>query len=271
MNLPESKLTKKQTKTVSKTGIIDGVPVQANIEIRYDDECGNGHNSFAITAHIYERDCAKRARRIDTFGCCHDEIVKLAPELAPFIKYHLVSSDSPMHYIANTLYHASDKDCNGYRAGEPCRWSKHLYFDNFPIQIDIKDGMIKFLEENAEVLEILKLEVFKVEHPPEKDGYKFAPKFDFRPTVTEWYKCAFNTEREAAEFLSAIRTLKFRIEKVVTEFSKGKTTDLEAARESACWPDATLAQLQSKEALEAHLPALMNEFKTAMESLGFIY
>ena len=29
-----------------------------------------------------------------------------------------MSSDEPMHYIANTIYHASDKDCWGLKKGE---------------------------------------------------------------------------------------------------------------------------------------------------------
>ncbi len=40
------------------------------------------------------------------------------PELAPFIKWHLCSTDQPLHYIANTLFHAGDKDCWGLRKGE---------------------------------------------------------------------------------------------------------------------------------------------------------
>lgn len=67
-------------------------------ELRYGDECKNGHNTFSLTVNGGER----------FGGCCHDEIEKHWPELAHLIKWHLVSSDGPLHYIANTIYHANN-------------------------------------------------------------------------------------------------------------------------------------------------------------------
>lgn len=72
--------------------------------LRFDDECRNGHETFAITADGHEYD--RGAWRESIGGCCHDEIEKRFPELAPLIKWHLCSTDGPMHYTANTLYHA---------------------------------------------------------------------------------------------------------------------------------------------------------------------
>jgi hypothetical protein len=37
----------------------------------------------------------------------HEELAVVFPELAHLTKWHLVSTDGPMHYIANTTYHAS--------------------------------------------------------------------------------------------------------------------------------------------------------------------
>ena len=68
-----------------------------NAEIRHDDECGNGHNTFAITAEIPEH---------GMFGCCHDEFAEAFPEYAHLLKWHLCSTDGPLHYVANTMYHA---------------------------------------------------------------------------------------------------------------------------------------------------------------------
>jgi hypothetical protein len=55
---------------------------------------------------------------------------------------------------------------------------------------------------------------------------------------------------------------------------EGKECDLEAARESAIWPEATDEELIA-EGLEyrllARLPGLMHEFKEAVESLGLVY
>jgi len=107
-----SKKTKKQGFNKVKIYKEDGQDYKITANIRHDDNCGNGHNSFAITGDIY------RNGRYDVGGCIHDEIAKHFPELKPFIKWHLCSTDGPMHYVANTLYHASDKDCWGLRKDE---------------------------------------------------------------------------------------------------------------------------------------------------------
>ena len=52
---------------------------------------------------------------------------------------------------------------------------------------------------------------------------------------------------------------------------KPKTPDIEAARRTAVWPDATLEQLQSKEALTARLDGLLAEFREVVESAGFVW
>jgi hypothetical protein len=109
---------KKQTKTYGprffKQG---GERYRITAEARHDDSCGNGHNSFAITGEIDRQ--AKNGRWIeDMGGSIHAEIAKHFPELAPFIKWHLSSTDGPMHYIANTVYHASDCDHWGSPKGK---------------------------------------------------------------------------------------------------------------------------------------------------------
>jgi len=152
---PESVLTKSQFRIYGPRACPNaghGALAMIRAKVRYDDQCGNGHNSFAITGEIYVPD----RREIVACGSLHEEIAKYFPELASHIKWHLCNSDGPMHYIANTVYHAQS----------------------------------------------------------------------------------------------------------------GK---LEYARSSAIWPDATLEQLHDKAALEARLPALMREFRAAVESLGFTY
>jgi len=94
-----------------------GEPAVISAEIRYDDSCRNGHNSFAITADI--RNPRKHGDSAwIAGGCCHDDIAKAFPELAPLIRWHLSSSDSPMHYIANTVYLAGNVDHRGLHEGE---------------------------------------------------------------------------------------------------------------------------------------------------------
>jgi hypothetical protein len=126
MQTTESVLTKKQVKTYGPTLLKPGEVIKA--EVRYDDECGNGHNTFSITADIYDR-YPRRGETTIGFagktywnyagGCCHDEVAKAFPELAPFIKFHLWSSNEPMHYIANGLYWAGHKGFRGTEKNDP--------------------------------------------------------------------------------------------------------------------------------------------------------
>lgn len=83
------------------------------VSLCFDDECKNGHESFGITADIFSA-----GGRYVAGGCLHDEIAKTFPELRPLIKWHLCSTDGPMHYVANTIYLAGDRDHNGLRKGE---------------------------------------------------------------------------------------------------------------------------------------------------------
>ncbi len=57
-------------------------------------------------------------------------------------------------------------------------------------------------------------------------------------------------------------------------YFEGKDRELDTARRSAIWPDATDEELMSdnlKDKLLERLPALMEEFKRDMEELGFEY
>lgn len=90
--------------------------VQARL--RFDDEYHNGHETFSITGETQLYNRALDIWREDSGGCIHDVLARHFPELAPLIKWHLVSTDGPMHYIANTIYLAGDRDCHGLRVGE---------------------------------------------------------------------------------------------------------------------------------------------------------
>ena len=87
---------------------------QIRAVIRFDDECGNGHNSFTVTGEIFR----PGARDIEAGGCIHEDIAKHFPTLAHLIKWHLCDVSGPMHYIANAVFLAGDRDCWGLRKGE---------------------------------------------------------------------------------------------------------------------------------------------------------
>ena len=68
------------------------------IEVSLDD-CKNGHEYFSITATVY-------VNRKDVMGgCCHDHILALRPDLAPFVALHLSDyTGAPMFAAANAFY-----------------------------------------------------------------------------------------------------------------------------------------------------------------------
>ena len=74
---------------------------------------------FAITVDTWRpNNTSLSEASITACGCQHDVVRQVFPELVKYLKWHLTSTDGPMHYIANTLYHASDKDCWGLRKDE---------------------------------------------------------------------------------------------------------------------------------------------------------
>lgn len=125
--LPASVFVKHQVKTYGPKRMANGDVIVA--KVGHDDNCGNGHNTFSMTAEIYGPDRIPGETTIKfhgktywchSGGCCHDEIAEAFPELAPFIKWHLTSTDGPMHYVANTLYWAGKSGyCNGAKSDPP--------------------------------------------------------------------------------------------------------------------------------------------------------
>lgn len=107
-----SLLTKNQVKTFESKIYQnrDNVYVKLEVEVRYDDRCGSGHNTFSITGSEMRwlKDGSRRALSNTWYsgGCQHELIAEKFPDLAPLIKWHLMSSDGPLHYIENTVYWA---------------------------------------------------------------------------------------------------------------------------------------------------------------------
>lgn len=194
-------------------------PISLSVSLRFDDNCRNGHHTFSITATMYDSHRPKRDREV-AGGCLHGDIAEWFPELAPLIKWHLVSTDGPMHYIANTLYHASDRDHNGLRAGEVRQ---------------IRNGRTGEL---AWIMEGPSTKYFDGAAPPDE-------------TVTRTWK-------------------------PWTRTGEGKARELNHARSTAVWPEATDEELCAepevlKAALEARLPTLLAAFRTDMEACGFAW
>ena len=103
----KSVLTKDQKKFFRRKFTEDGENYICRVQVRYDDECGNGRNTFAITADIYDG-----KGKLVAGGCQHEYVEKVFPELKKYIKWHLCGSNEPLYYIANTLWLAQKKQFN---------------------------------------------------------------------------------------------------------------------------------------------------------------
>ena len=198
MILPASKLVKNQKITRTKTIGNE----RLTVTVRHDDECGNGHNTFSIAGTLVTLHNDNRWHG-DAWGMLHDEVAKFFPELEPLLKWHLCSTDGPMHYVANSLYHAKPIP------KEQGQW--YFYLEDKLIKIVGREERGKFIA-------------------------RYGSWAEFKPCCN----------------------------------SMAKDPDLIAARSCAVWPEAELEDF-TEEKLLARLPALMEEFKTAVEALGLVY
>ncbi len=264
---------------VSQSRPIDnwGDGARIAVEMRFDDECGNGHNTFAITADIYRvvKYNKQGNRRQDLGGgCCHEDIARIFPELAELIQWHLWSTDGGMHYAANAAFHASNRDCWGKLKGEPKNFETHIRFGNVPILHPLKANFAKFLQEYRKGVEcdfdFEVLPLYHVDRPGE--SYKFGPKYTFGGFAERWHEGPFDSEDEAMRFLAALQHCNPVFEQVATAWGEGKERDFAAARSCANWPEATDEELSApdlKDKLMARLPGLLERFRAAVESIGF--
>lgn len=266
--MKQSILTKNQKKVFQKVFTENGIKYRIDCKLRYDDQCNNGHNTFAITADIIELKQSGRHEFV-AGGCCHEEIKKHFPELAHLIKWHLVSSDGPIHYIANAMYLAGNRDYNGLLKGEVDHRHNEtrVKFQGFPITFkEPKPHFFEFIQANKG-----QLEIEKIEH---KEASEYRTKFSFKGFCGEWYQCPFDTLIEAKEWLAAINSLPMTFIVTPTAWGNGKDRELEAARSVAIWPEATDEELTSpdlKSKLEARLPELFDRFSKDLEAIGFIF
>ena len=243
------------------------------VKMRFDDECGNGHETFSITGDILEK--TARGWRDDRSGCIHEDIEKRFPELAHLIKWHLVSTDGPRHYLSNTTYHASNRDYDGLLAGEPNLNPVHMQhgikFQGVPIVHNVKKSFFEFIQQRSGSGDFQPVPIAYAG----KD-YDFAPKWTLCGYGEKWHDCPFDSKEDAYNFAEALNTCSYELVTWPGVFGKGKARDFESARRSAIWPEATDEQLsldkpELTKLLQDRLPALMAEFKSDMVKIGFVY
>lgn len=267
----KSILVKKQVKQLIKNDVtVNGQKYKKVVcNIRYDDQCGNGHNSFAITGDFYVNQREIDRNDPSMCGCCHDDLVKVFPEIAHLIKWHFSSSDGPVHYIANTLYNARECDTANCKVGDPTKFEKFVLLGNSGYPHKFGSGFTAFLEEAQKSGWILK--PLAIAHKKEPNGYDFSEKYSIEGFDCEWYQCAFDNINTVTGFCNTANKQGFAIVNKPVAWAKAVTPNLEAARNSAVWPDATIEQLQDKDLLQARLGGLLSEFKADIKSLEFTF
>jgi len=177
------------------------------VTLRYDDNCGNGHNTFSITAEGK-----------DMFGCLHDEIAEAMPMLKPFIKWHLTSSDGPMHYIGNTVYHASDCDHWGGKKGEVRAYKFGLKGSNGLPVVDKNGEAVSWRKEDEAqtVAAQLRGEVVRVPWLLHEGKER---EFDHARSAAVWPEATNEQLSVSKEELT--KALKKRLPKLMKEFRRG--------------------------------------------------
>jgi hypothetical protein len=126
----------------------DNQKYRIDVNVRYDDCCGNGYNSFAITAEIFE---TGKGRPVwVSGGCQHEAVVKHFPKLVPFLKWHLCSAGEPMYYVENSLYWAGFTEYKDARNIEhlksTCIYGAVKGDEKFSIEKATKEQLVKWLE-----------------------------------------------------------------------------------------------------------------------------
>lgn len=281
----ESIIVKNQVKKFTTKIPMDGKQMDLVVEVRWDDCCGNKHNSLGVTGTVYDRSLK---RNQDILGGCIHEVILAAEgipqEVKDLIPFHLCSSDAPLHYKANVLYHLSERDCWGKLKGEPSGWDTYAVVGTSPIKHKLQGQMLKLVKRLLEIGE-QECYIVKVEHEKRPgDTYTFSPKYTIligSEETPRWHECPFDLVADAEQWRDACLDGLVRLEQVVTSWGEGKERDLEAARNCAVgrWPEGydlalTDEQLLSEsisEILDARLPILLAEMRRRIEAVGLVW
>ena len=67
------------------------------------DRHGDQAPYFSVILDEYKQPRVNEREQLSG-GCQHDKVAQYFPELAPFVRWHLTSTEGPMHYVANGLF-----------------------------------------------------------------------------------------------------------------------------------------------------------------------
>lgn len=122
------------TSQVFKATRLDKEERRVTVEVRFDDSCHNRHESLSITVS-----------HVDGGGADHEMVQAVFPELQWILPYHLCSTEGPMHYMTNTVWHAGDRDCWGGRNGD-------VRFTDYYVGADRWNLLVDYPEEKHRII-----------------------------------------------------------------------------------------------------------------------
>lgn len=245
------------------------------VVLRYDTTGGKAANTFRVGSQ-YDNP-------IHGVEAGDEAISRVFPSLVPLLRWHGMTGRGPENYIRDTLFEAGDQDIFGRKAGDPTAWQQVIYFGDSPVPHEIDLDFARFLKDRmieageGVFMPNRSLRSLKIEEVMEGDPSILAsdrPRYRFEGMDVDWSRCPFKSRKIAEAWQKAISTCACRFQFVPVSFARGKAQNLEAARRAAFWPDATDEDLMQEptalaKALNERLPKLMEEFKAAIEGVGF--
>lgn len=78
--------------------------IRTVIHIRFNDECGNGHNTFTVTADVQRKTHVNHWKDC-MGGCCHEHILSLCPHFKNLVHLHLSDQNGAPMYAAGNGFH----------------------------------------------------------------------------------------------------------------------------------------------------------------------
>lgn len=185
-----------------------------------------------------------------------------------------------LHYPANPLYMASNKDTDGKRKGELYNDTPVIEISGFPHFLPVK-----FIDWVTNIPH--NFMVFPVPVHHDKGEGEYEPTWTLgylsQDSIGEEciYECSWHSApfkghaakamHQAEAFAAVINAGNYTISSRKTQIGKGKPHEFDRARRIAYWPDATEEQLQDKQAYMDRLPALIAELITHINTVGLTY
>lgn len=200
-----------------------------------------------------------------------DSLEQFWPDFIGAEVYHGCSLQGPLHYIVNTVYLAGTRDCFGWEAWE----QRKANVSGLPLwKADTKDlfHLVESLEQPAPLE--LRYEPLLVEKTMKWGPNKGIPVG--QPQKDDEGRHLWLISGKPLPLVRSVEAPAPLVYAFKPYLGEGKARELDLARRSAMWLDATDEELsvsseELKAALEARLPKLLLELKGVVEQFGMTF